>query len=883
MHIYNAADGKLAVKEFAAHKDGVMSVRFSPDGKWLLTSGYDNFAKLWDLAAGEPKLLQTFQGHSWWVCDAEFSPDGQQIVTAGQDGKAIVWQRGGTTDNPADYFHIRTSFSKHRGPIYAARFSPDGQQIATGGYDGRVLVWRPEDVHPIDIALRSERTTRPGGEVPRVDGTSRTGSGAGFRSRREDARQRRPGQHGDHLGHGCRNASQDAPRARQPRAGLRYSADGQWLLTAGRDMLVKLWRPDRYAEERELAAAPEERDAILAARFSPDGKQIVTAGRDRTATLWNAQSLERVKRFQEGHDFLASSAVFFDDGSRLATGAGDGTVRVWDVATGSEMLRLDGTGRTAALAVADDGVHIVTGSVGAKAQIWDAATGRKLQDLGEDEQGEPIEITAARFAPGGQLLATGDDIGRCRVWRYNAPAGKWVAGAWLYGHSRTITAMAFADGGARLITASGDNTCGQWDVAAAREIPDRVLKHPDWVGDLVVSRDGRTALTGCDDGKLRLWSLDDARLMQTIEPVAADSAVSSIDMTGDGRLAAVTSAAEGTVRLWDLAARREITVPKSAGSRGAWIDYGLRSSQLWAARFAPEGQRLLVIGGNDARLFNLADHKMAVRFSPSGVVASADMSPDGTRVVTGSWDRSAKIWDAAAGRVIVKLDGLHQGEINSVRYSPDGKRILTASDDGTARLWDAETGKPLDPVIRGHQGGVREACFSPDGKSILTVSSDKTARVWDAATGAELHTLAGHAFAVRCGEFSADGRFIITGSDDNTALVWDAATGQPLTDSSGEPLKLAGHTAAITSVALSPDGSRALTGSEDNLVKLWDAATGKEILTLAGHGEEVTSVSFSPDGLAALTSSRDGRTLVWPAVDWKGGGELRQAQRPAAR
>jgi WD40 repeat protein len=422
--------------------------------------------------------------------------------------------------------------------------------------------------------------------------------------------------------------------------------------------------------------------------------------------------------------------------------------------------------------------------------------------------------------------------------------------------------MAFADGGARLVTASGDNTVGQWDVASGRELTDRVLRHPEWVADVAVRRDGRTALTCCDDGKLRLWSLADARMIREFESRNKSAAFTSIHMTADGQMAAAACAAEGSVRLWDLQSGDEVTVAGDDGNQHAWLEQGRRAGLVWAARFAPEGARLLTIGGNDAQLRNVASRKIEVRFSPHGVIASADMSRDGSRIVTGSWDRTAKIWDAATGQVVAKLEGLHQGYINSARFSPDGARVLTASDDGTARVWDAATGQALEPVIQGPKTRVREACFSPDGRSILTASNDKMARLWDAATGQQTAELAGHKFAVRCGDFSGDGKLIITGSDDNTAIVW-SADGKKLQE-------LAGHTGAITSVALSPDGARALTGSEDNAVKLWDAATGKEILTLAGHGEEVTSVSFSPDGLAALTSGRDGRTLVWPALNWTG-------------
>jgi len=858
VHVYRVADGELIAK-LDGHKDAVLSVRFSADGRRLLSSGYDQTARLWNLATGKPD--QVLHGHSWWVWAAEFSLDGRWIVTAGQDGKAIVWGRATAQERRegAGEFIARTEFTQHRGPVYAARFAPDGLHVATAGYDGRVLLWDRRETQPVNIENRLDNLPDPVVNFVELAGHRSPARTLAFAP---DGKTLASGGQDNEVLVSDVASGKLLNRLRGHASyvrGCAFSPDGQWLLTAGRDAQVKLWRPTAQTETREITGAGDEGgQPILAARFSPDGQRIVTAGSDRMASLWDADSLERLQRLREGHDFLTSSAVFFPDGTRLATGAGDGTVRIWYVATGVEIMRLDGTGRTAALDVADDGARIATAGRANDVLIWDATSGDKLATL----EGHEAEVTAVRFAPGGELLATGDDRGVCRLWKYNADEDKWIGGAWLRGHSRTITAMKFAGGGARLVTSSGDNTCGQWDVAAGQEILDGVLRHPDWVADIVMTGDGRLALTCCDDGKLRLWSLEDAQVLRTIEPRTKDTAFSSIDMSADGRLAAAACAADGSVRLWNLESGQEITTKDDNGEIGSWLDLGGRGGLVWAARFAPVGDQLLSIGGNDARLYDIHTRELVVRFSPHGVVASADVSPDGRRVVTGSWDRSAKIWDVETGRVLVKLDGVHDGSINSACFSPDGKRVLTASDDGTARLWNADDGQPLEPEFRGHEGPIHQACFSSDGARVLTASKDKTAKIADTASGEVLQRLAGHEWAVRCGAFSRDGGLVITGSEDNTAAIWDAATGE-------RKLVLAGHTGAVTSVALSPDGTRALTGSQDNAVKLWDAITGKEILTLAGHAEEVTSVSFSPDGRQALSSGRDGRTLVWPALEWK--------------
>lgn len=848
IRIFRVSDGsELAVLE--GHTDGVLSVEFSRDGKSLLSSGYDNVARIWDLATN--KNTEVLDRHNWWVWSADYSPDGTRIVTTGQDGKAIVWQK--TADGDYEYL---TEFAGHQGPIYDGHFSPDGKQVATAGYDRRVLLWNPGEVHPVDVRRRLEGDPdlpSPFIELGTHSGPVRNVSfapdGTTLASGGED--------NVIHLWDLANHAAAKELRGHSSHVrDLAYSADGNWLVSAGRDEVIKLWQPRDYAEQIVLSD-PLSNDAVLAAHFSHDGKQLVMASRDRTASLWDVANGHLIKRFTEGHEFLASTAVFFADGTRLATGAGDGTVLVWDLATGTQLFELNRTGYTAVVAVSPDDRWIVTGSDGNEAQVWDAATGELFGSL----PGHKGPITAARFSSDGKWLATGDDQRLACLWQFDPQVNAWVPIHWLEGHSRAITSLAFAANNRVLVTSSGDNTCGQWDVDTGQELRNLVLKHPDWVTEVDVSADGTQALTSCDDGKLRLWNMPDARLISTIEPLgqiepsAQKVVYSSIDLAPDGKRALITCSATGQVFLWDVVNNVNM------GDTAAWLDFD-GQGLVWAAKFTPNGDNILTIGGNDARLWDGSSRKQIIRFSPHGAVADADLSADGKLLVTGSWDQSAKIWDVVTGTALRKLDGVHQAYVNSVQFSPDGKLILTASDDGTARLWDAATAQPLEPAFAGHDDRVRQARFNHNGTLILTSGSDKTARVWDVSTGEQRLELRGHEWAVLCGEFSVDGTRIITGGEDNVAIIWDAENGDIVQ-------KLSGHTDRVTAVALSPDGKRALTGSQDSSVKLWDAHTGKEILTLAGHREEITSVGFSPDGQAVLSSSRDGKAIVWPSASWE--------------
>jgi hypothetical protein len=195
-------------------------------------------------------------------------------------------------------------------------------------------------------------------------------------------------------------------------------------------------------------------------------------------------------------------------------------------------------------------------------------------------------------------------------------------------------------------------------------------------------------------------------------------------------------------------------------------------------------------------------------------------SPDGTRIITASEDKSARIWEARTGAELAVLSG-HGDRVLSAAYSPDGMRIVTASADKTARIWDARTGAQL-AVLSGHGDFVESAAYSPDGTRIVTASNDKTARIWDARTGTQLAVLSGHGGIVISGAYSRDGTRIVTASEDKTARIWDARTGAQLA-------VLSGHDDVLEFAAYSRDGTRIVTASDDKTARVWDARVPVDI------------------------------------------------------
>jgi WD40 repeat protein len=277
-----------------------------------------------------------------------------------------------------------------------------------------------------------------------------------------------------------------------------------------------------------------------------------------------------------------------------------------------------------------------------------------------------------------------------------------------------------------------------------------------------------------------------------------------------------------------------------------------------SVHFSRDGTRVLT-GSADhtARVWNARNGQpMTGPLLHSDDVGSAQFSPDGQRIVTASHDQTAQVWDAQTGLPLTK-PMKHDQSVRSAQFSPDGQRIVTASWDGTARVWDSHTGEPLAKPLQ-HGNPLNYAEFSPDGRRIVTASADQTARVWDAQTGQPLTEPLSHHDRVMSAQFSPDGRRVVTASWDNTARVWDAQTGQPLT----EPLK---HSRQVWSAQFSPDGGRVVTVSENDAAQVWDAQTGRPLTEPLKHRGFVSTAQFSLDGQRIVTASWDATVRVWDA------------------
>jgi RNA polymerase sigma factor (sigma-70 family) len=283
--------------------------------------------------------------------------------------------------------------------------------------------------------------------------------------------------------------------------------------------------------------------------------------------------------------------------------------------------------------------------------------------------------------------------------------------------------------------------------------------------------------------------------------------------------------------------------------------------------FTPDGRRVATASfDGTVRLWDVVAKKEVHTWKGLGVNSAAAVSRDGKRVAAGSAEGQLRVWDADSGeKVFTRATG--QGNVYCVAFSPDGAQVATADHKGTVSLWDARTGE-LVRQLNASAGRVWSVAFSRDGKLLASGGADGAARLWDAATGKELRQLPRHNRHVSFVAFSPDGKKLLTGDLEDTfrgegdeiegrldtVRVWETATGKELL-SIPVPLPHSGD--------YSPDGRKLVCGDRKGAIHVWDATTGKRLTTLRQHEGPVMAVCFDASGRRLASACQDRTACVW--------------------
>ncbi len=486
----------------------------------------------------------------------------------------------------------------------------------------------------------------------------------------------------------------------------------------------------------------------------------------------------------------------------------------------------------------DDRPLVVTGNrQGGTVTVWDPEANQALLTL----PGHVGPSTDIAISPDGAFIVIPGDDNTAKIWEM-ASGQEWRT---LSGHSDEVLGAAYSSDGGRLAT-YGVNEQIIWEAESAK----RLLELPASASETdmgVFSADGTQVATLADFQVVEVREIPSGRPRLSLEH---DYDVISFAFSPDGSQVAA-GGRNPVAQVWDL----------ETGQALLALEAGTVAPQVETIAYSPDGTRLVVAGivfdsTTGQELFALRGHTQ-------GITRLA-FNANGTRLITASYDGTAKVWDLTLDHEIFAR-AAHDGMVYDVAFSPDGRLLATAGRDGNAIIWAADSGDPLH-VLSDHADVVNGVAFSPDGRLLATTSADRSVILWETASGKKVRTLTGHvddrpgtipmfrgvmaaAFSPRCVDPSgatAEQCPLASVGMDGQLIVWDALTGQRLFDYQDA-------IGGLKSVAFSPDGKLLAIGHTGDPVDtigtatVLEVASGDIVSTLPGHAGWVWDLAFSPN------------------------------------
>ena len=768
-----------------AHSDAVETIRFSGDGKSLLTASDDYTVKVWDLAAGN--VRQTLKGHGGWVVGAEFLDGRDDIVVSASDDTTVrTWKPKtyvGAFKSQQTLVPSLTALETNdpKEEIWSASFSPDGTKIvvARGNHKAEVLGIDKASLefHPISLLSLEEGTDFVAMSMQVDQKHNLVYIGSGDETIRVWDLTR-----GVQLGEANETGLNTA---------FALSNDGHWMLSGSSDSNVRaiLWQLDPTGR-----TSPEQvhdlvgivgQEAISTFAFSPDSKTLFTGDDFGIGILWNAETGEQIgDPVTNVRGSRINDAVFTADGKSLFVAADNAAVTQIDLQTFQNTARFEQLGYVVKMSLSPDGRNLLTvcevaseTSIKTFATLWDLNSGLgKVLDLTvrlrTTETGDEsrARITSARFDATNKLVfvsrtANENDNSEIRVWdlkkltqengfieseelkkmTLEAKQSSNTGTVFLMPSVRRDTEGLFPLGDERVLTMN-NNGVFLWNLETKQE--EMSYRAHAELTEAAFSFDAKYVATA--SRSVKIWDAVSGKALAKLESKKPIRTVQfSPVKVGDSGYVFATGGDQGVVEFWqfdpetrEVIAFAPIPPEPNAGPK--------RSIQR--IRFSTEGDRLWIVGEKGlARLRNLREPTETITLEVPGNqnLTCAAISNDGLHLAAGSSEKNVFVWQLPQQNKDLKMVVLsgHAGVVNDVGLignEVETLRVFTASADGTARVWDprfAMSGMEDMPGVgreiislRRHQGDVTALDTTENGDLLMTAGRDGTVILWPAET-----------------------------------------------------------------------------------------------------------------------------------------------------
>jgi WD40 repeat protein len=640
---------------------------------------------------------------------------------------------------------------------------------------------------------------------------------------------------------------------------ISMSSDGRFLATGGTDSTVRLWQ---VADEKQLWVG-KHLNLVWSVAFSPDNLSVFSGSADSAIRIWDVATGECLRTLHNSFDDIHSIALSPSGDCFIVGDTTKQYTDLLDIKTGSCLKTFKGHTKKCLWAVAfsPDGSSIATGGADTTIKVWDIETGTCLITL----VGHQGWIRDIAFHPSVQMLASTSNDNTIKLW--NLDTGECLNT--LMSHIGIVSGAVFSPDGAILATSSSDCTIKLWHVSSGQCFQ-TLQGHASTVWTITFSSDGTLLVSGGDDHRIKFWDVQTGQCIKTWQ--GHSNAIIAVNYVPkffrENRLSNISKGTRThNPEITDLVQTCEWLL--ASGSEDQIIRFWEMQSQqccatlvghkdrIMAFALSPDGHTLFS-GSSDrsAKLWNIHTGECLKTFyGHTSWIWSVAYASDARILATAGVDETVRLW-SMDGQCL-KILQEHQGIVYALAFSPDATTLVSGGLDHALRFWNVSHGNESFMTLNEHTGGISDLIFSSDGDHLVSSSKDKTIKIWNSATGQCIKTLEGHGGSVWSIAISPDDRLLASGGEDRTLRIWDFE--------SGECLKImTGHENMIKSVTFHPEEPIVVSGSLDETMKVWDINTGECLQTLR---VERPYEGMNITGTTGLTEAQKGTLKALGAVN----------------
>ncbi len=607
-------------------------------------------------------------------------------------------------------------------------------------------------------------------------------------------------------------------RHEQPVQAVACSPDGRFIASSARDFSVRIWDRTTGALAHSLLkptnrlafAAPEASTPCL--RYTPDGKYLVAGRGDSNLLVWETAGYKLIHQLIGSTGAIRALAIA-PDSKTCASADSEQIVRLWNLVEGKEIKQLTVQERAAVLTFSADGGQLIAGCNDGSVRIWqlDSLTLSRVIEAHES----PVLYLAV--TPGGATLASVALDKSIRFWGVRPEANPQLAPlSWAGLPGSRLSAVGTLFGGLHFFALNREIdklTCNEEPIRGLNYLPNGTLltggqggltlwnvqaREPlrqiasGSITCLAVDSVGRVAVTGDNNGVVRLWNLESGQeMVMAAGPMWPPREIAVVP--GGTRIAIAYGA--GPILQWDLASGKggnSLAGESLLASVGAISTDGSLAAELSPGGIAiyelASGKKRTTITTTDKNISVLAVN------SRTQLLAAANE------------DKSLSIWSLTDGRLTQRMEGL-SAPLRTLLFTSDGKILAGCPGNDTLILWDAATGKEMRRFVESG-AEITSIALSPDSSLAAVGHPDGAVRIWRTASGRLMHLLEGHPGPVRALAFSSDGRSLAAGSW-LTLRLWEVASGK-------ERLRLFDLPGEVTAAEITPGHEAVIVGMSNS-------------------------------------------------------------------